>query len=507
MASQGSSRPQRRVKSSLSLPTRIDYLEPLGDYVRGLCRVHGCEKKDTAMVSLATEEAVSNVIQHGYASDDEGSFEISFDVGVTGLTIDIHEKGLPFDPNKLAFCGGSESGEVSDEGRGIGIRLMKGAMDRVEFLNLGKKGKLVRMSKYFSHGRVDRFFSSEELRREHVTEDVPEGPFTVRALASEEALEVSRCAYRAYGYTYIEYIYYPERLWELNEDGHLRSLVAVDGDGRLVGHVALSLSDPEVVIAEMVAAFVNPSCRGQGLLGKLTVAGMEEAEKMGLQFLFVHAVTSHPASQKGAVRSGFVPTGLLLAALFADLEFKSLTGRVGQKESALLMVKSLKGRSPFDVWVPSRYAGLVRSFAGELGREINISEDLVPLPQASGGEGNRYNRVEEFNIAEVRIVSFGEDVFGELRHRLRSYIRDKVDVIYLYLDMECQEAGTFAERCLDLGFFFCGYMPGEMAGRDALILQKLNNVTIDFSRIALADERSIDIMKFIESDMPDIEEE
>lgn len=504
---QRSSQLQRRVKSSLSLPTRIDYLEPLQDYVRGLCQIHGCERKDASLVALAVEEAVSNVIQHGYASDEEGVFEVSFDVGAAGLTIEIREKGLPFDPKKLASYGEREFREASDETCGMGIRLMKGAMDRVEFLNLGKKGKLVRMSKYFRHGRVDRFFSREELQREHVSGDVPLGPFEIRPLKADEALEVSRCAYRAYGYTYREFIYYPERVWDLNEDGHLHSFVAVDGEGRLVGHLALSFSDTGAAIAELAAAFVNPSCRGQGLLGRLTCKVMGEAEKMGLQGLFVHAVTSHPASQKGAARSGFVPTGLLLAALFADLEFKSLTGRVGQKENALLMVKPLRERPRFDVWVPPRYAEMICFLAGEIGREVVVHEDRLPLREVSGGEGNRYYRVEEFNFAEIRIVTFGEDVFQELRYRLGGFIRERVDVVYLYLDMECPQAGAFAARCLDLGFCFCGYMPGEMAGKDALILQKLNNLTIDFSGISLADERAVEIMKFIEGEMPGSEEE
>lgn len=506
-SSQRFSQLQGRVKSSLSLPTRIDYLEPLQDYVRGLCQIHGCDKKDAAMIVLATEEAVSNVIQHGYASDEEGVFEIFFDVGAAGLTIDIHEKGLPFDPKILDSYVGDPPGESPYEGCGVGIRLMKEAMDRVEFVNLGKNGKQVRMSRYFRHGRVDRFFSREELHRDSVPEKIPAAPCEIRALCADEVLEVSRCAYRAYGYSYREFIYYPERVWELNEDGHLRSFVAVDGAGRLVGHVALSLADRGAVIAELAAAFVNPSCRGQGLLGQLTCECMAEGKRMGLQWLFVHAVTSHPASQKGAARSGFVPTGLLLAALFADLEFKSLTGRVGQKESALLMVKPLRNRSRFDVWVPGRYAGRIRVLAGEIGRVVSVHDEPVPLPPVSGGEGNRYYRVEEFNFAEIRIVTFGDDVFAELRHRLRGFVREHVDVVYLYLDMECPQAGTFATRCLDLGFFFSGYMPGELAGRDALILQKLNDVTIDFSALSLADERAVDLMEFIEGDMPADREE
>ena len=383
---------------------------------------------------------------------------------------------------------------------------MKGAMDSVKFLNLGKKGKMVRMYKHFRHARVDRFFSSQELSRQVSPGETSRGPYETRPLCPEDALEVSRCAYRAYGYTYREFIYYPGRICELNEDGRLRSFVAVDADGQIVGHLALSFSEPGARIAEMAAAFVNPSCRGQGLLARLDERVMSEAREMGLQALFVHAVTSHPASQKAAGRDGFVPTGLLLAALFADLEFKALTGRVGQKESALLMVKPLEKREPYRIWVPGRYAGRIRSLAGEMGLHVSVCSEGAPLPPVSGGEGNSYHQVEEFNFAEVRIVTYGEDVLAELRHRLSRFERAGVDVTYLYLDGESREAVSFAEACLDLGFFYCGYMPGEMGGRDALILQKLNKVDVDLSALNLADDRAVDLMKFIEEDMALLEE-
>lgn len=49
------------------------------------------------------EEAVSNVIHHGYESEQGEVFDISFDVGAADLTIEIHDKGLPFDPDTMKY--------------------------------------------------------------------------------------------------------------------------------------------------------------------------------------------------------------------------------------------------------------------------------------------------------------------------------------------------------------------------------------------------------------------
>ena len=493
----------QKIRSSLSLPARIDYLEPIQKYLQSLCHIHGCDEHDSLMVVLAVEEAVSNIIRHGYAADEHGTFEIAFAMGAADLDISIHEKGLPFDPAMMATYGQEDPCPSEDVAKGLGLRLMKGAMDRVEFVNLGKKGKLVKMSKYFKKNRVDAYDSSQKLQRTTAPDTPPvTPPFTIRPLAEDETIEVSRCAYRAYGYTYREFIYYPKKIWELNQEGHLRSFVLVDTKNTLLGHLAISFSTPGATSAELTAAFVDPACRGQRLLNNLTAAVLEEAQQKGLREIFVHAVTSHPASQKGGARSGFLPTGLLLAALFPDLEFKALTGRVVQKESALLMFKLLKNRPPLTLYVPKRYVHIVFDLATSIGRDVCVQETLSPLPDISGGAGNRYYQVDEFNFTEIRIQTFGEDVFEELRHRVRGYIANKTDVIYLYLDMENPLSPAFATRCSTLGFFFCGYAPGEMAGHDALILQRTNALHIDFSAMALAHEQAKKIMECIMADMP-----
>ncbi|EFC91817.1 putative anti-sigma regulatory factor, serine/threonine protein kinase [Dethiosulfovibrio peptidovorans DSM 11002] len=493
------------LRSSVSLPTDLTYLEPLEGFVRGLCRVAGCDQRDTSMVALAIEEAVSNVIQHGYDQGETDVFDVSFDVGAAGIVVEVHDKGLPFDPESFFFKEPLSGGAAPE--RGIGIKLMKGAMDRVEFVNLGKGGKLVRMTKYFRHRRIDSYFTDGELV------DSPEeesflGPFEVRVMKSEEALEISRCAYRAYGYSYREFVYYPERIRELNESGMMRSFVAIDSRNSLVGHLALSFSDLDSVIAEMAAAFVNPSCRGQGILGMMNEMVMAEAERSGLQGLFVHAVTSHVASQRGAAKSGFMSTGILLGALFSDLNFKALAGEVRQRESAAIMYRPLCHRVDYDIWVPDRYVSIVSAIVASCGVNGKVRSSPVSLPERASrrGEGNRAYKVGEFNFGEIRIVDFGQDSLTDLHQRLREFRRDRLDVVYLYLDAEVPEAVPFAEECRRMGFVFSGYLPGELRGHDALILQYLDETSLDPSRINLAGKMGQDILEYIVAEMDEREE-
>jgi len=72
------------------------------------------------MVVLAVEEAVSNVILRGYESEQGEVFDICFDVGAVDLTIGIHDKGLPFDSDKIESYGESDSQAPLDSNHGFG---------------------------------------------------------------------------------------------------------------------------------------------------------------------------------------------------------------------------------------------------------------------------------------------------------------------------------------------------------------------------------------------------
>ena len=86
-----------------------------------------------------------------------------------------------------------------------------------------------------------------------------------------EAIEVSKCIYRAYGYSYgYEHLYYPERLLELNNGGRMHSAVATTEDGEIIGHCALIYWHDNAQIAEMAQGVVKPEYRSQGCFAKLT---------------------------------------------------------------------------------------------------------------------------------------------------------------------------------------------------------------------------------------------
>jgi serine/threonine-protein kinase RsbW len=107
-------------------------------------------------------------------------------------------------------------------------------------------------------------------------------------MQSHEAIEVSKCFYKSYGYSFVyRQIYYPDRIIELNEIGQMESVVAVTPDNEVIGHCALLKWDSRPDVAEIGLAVVKPEFRGQGCLTRLTEHLIERAESEGAKALYV----------------------------------------------------------------------------------------------------------------------------------------------------------------------------------------------------------------------------
>src|SRR5206468_2279399 len=117
---------------------------------------------------------------------------------------------------------------------------------------------------------VTRQLSAPELTPFHDEEPLaPPQTYNIRRLRPGDALAVSQCVYRCYGYSYGNAdLYYPQRIVHLNETGQLVSLIAVDEADAVVGQLALERPDLGP-LAESGQAVVAPAHRGRHLLERL----------------------------------------------------------------------------------------------------------------------------------------------------------------------------------------------------------------------------------------------
>ncbi|MCE5281858.1 MAG: ATP-binding protein [Deltaproteobacteria bacterium] len=455
-------------------------------FVRETARSWGCPESDLYRFDLVIEEAVANVIEFAFEDDENSTFDILCDPLSDGIRVTIRERGLPFDPSQLPSYN-AEADIDSRSNRGMGIFLMKEMMDEVTFNNLGAGGKETIF--------VKRFRTAPAARQEALMD--PDTPlpdagrpkreavsYTVRLMEPQEAIEISKCAYRSHGYSFFtDHIYYPEQIVEMNRNGHMLSAVAVTDDGKFMGHGALVYPFQGSRIAELTYIFVNIEYRGQGCMDRLCNFLYTVPKPSTLDGIYTYSVTNHVFTQRVMAKMDIRDCGFLLATSPATWQFRGIDGDETQRISVALSYRYLTAPRALDLYPPPNHLEMVRSLYRHLSVEHRFPGPASGLPHLP--EGPSRIETEVFGpegCAEVRIVKAGREVVREIRRILRDLCLNQIAAVQLFLRLEDPNTYFLGPEIERLGFFFAGIMPGEMAG-DALILQYLNNVPFDYGKV------------------------
>jgi len=142
-----------------------------------------------------------------------------------------------------------------------------------------------------------------------------------------------------YGHTYVHpEVFAPHRYWDKVERGELIPVVARDGQGEVVGHIALERG-PGTQVAERGEAVVLPSHRRHGLLERMTERLSEEAVSHDLQGIYAEPVTIHTYSQHNDERAGMPVCAVLLGVIgFLVIDRLGLGIEEAQHDIAIVLI-------------------------------------------------------------------------------------------------------------------------------------------------------------------------
>lgn len=125
---------------------KFSNLAPICRFVSDVAKQAGFSEQDAYSIELATNEAATNIIEYAYAGRDDGRIECQIEADVQGVTVVLRDWGEPFDVDGVPesdFSGPLERLKL----RGAGLKLIRGAMDEVEFKPLPGQGNLLTMRK------------------------------------------------------------------------------------------------------------------------------------------------------------------------------------------------------------------------------------------------------------------------------------------------------------------------------------------------------------------------
>ena len=486
----------------MTVPGDMSYLPVCQSCVRAFAKKIGFDGRELSDIELSVEEAVSNVIEHAFDPQQAETFDIICRRIPLGLMIAIKEKGIPFDPAALPQY--DPAALLQDESAtGLGLFLMKKAMDEVSFHNLGPEGKETRLTKYLGTKNIEQYFSADELKPHD--EAPPQQAaraerieYDVRLLRPEEAIEVSKCAYKSHGYTFFDdHIYYPERIVELNNNGEMISAVGVTKDNVFMGHAALFYPTPGARIAEWTFGFVNPEFRSQGFLKRSYQFLTDVPKPWPLAGFYSYCVTNHEISQKTVAKFGINDCGILLATSPATWEFKGIESDTSQRMSVVLSFKYLGKPEPLTLYAPAHHRQMIERLYAHIGCQHRFAEpgpgQAAPQPVASVMETS-VNMSE--SCADITIRRCGSQAPQELRALVRDLCLKQIATLNLFISLEDPATFSMTAEFEKLGFFFAGILPCGDIG-DTLILQYLNNVPLSYDKLVIYTDMAREILAYI----------
>lgn len=496
--------------SKLVVPNSLSYLSAIQSYSSEVAVKLGFQKNDVEKIMLALEEAVVNVVKHSFEPGERATYEIIFECMTTGLKIRIKDKGLPFASSivpEYSAPADIDSTPVS----GLGSFLMKKSVDEVVFQNLGREGKEFQLIKYLPYKNIVDYQGVSEMEMYPAPGARKEEPFRkkayiVRLMELSESFEVSKLFYRAYGYSYsIDSIYYPDKFAQLIKDGLVISVVTVTEDNRIVGHLALVKDHPSDRIAEAAMAVVEPDFRGQGCQNRMMARLIEESKRVGLFGVHSKAVTAHPYAQKAGQKAGFKRVALAVGVIPADRVYKGMEVVSSQRGSVAYGYLPILNPTGIKLYPPEHH----KPFVEKIYQNVGLQRTFVhSAPSFSDSRLEETSLVKTtisygYNKAAIEIERYGRNIVEEIKMTLRELCIKKIEEMTLNLRLEDPLTAVYCSRFEEMGFFIAGILPFYHFG-DTLILQYLNNIVVDYHKIAVASEALEEIRAYVKARDPNL---
>ncbi len=117
----------------------IENLKGVRDFIRGSLRNHGVPDLQIGEIVLALDEMCSNLMIHAHHCNADDLFELNINVSKGDpIVFEIIDDGTVFDINQFSE---PDLGNLIHEKRkgGLGIRLVKSIMDKIEYQNRSGK--------------------------------------------------------------------------------------------------------------------------------------------------------------------------------------------------------------------------------------------------------------------------------------------------------------------------------------------------------------------------------
>ena len=135
-------------QQNLTIESKTEHLIEVRDFIASAAREFGFSDEEVSKISLAIDEACTNIIKHAYGFDPTQQIGIIVRGGNGTFEVLITDHGRQFNPSSVPSPDMKEYLTNFRRG-GLGVYLMRSLMDKVEYSIRPGKNE-VRLVKYLS---------------------------------------------------------------------------------------------------------------------------------------------------------------------------------------------------------------------------------------------------------------------------------------------------------------------------------------------------------------------
>lgn len=430
------------------------------------------------LMELAIEESFNTILQliHGDINlggdwAAAGEFEIHICIQNQTLQVRITDDDLPYDFAMLPQFTPSNLGQTDADIRGLSVFILQNIVDKVRVLPPSVHGQSLELEWQLPESDATMTsVTATEQSHGWQREDI-----SLRGLQAADGIYVARLMHQNYGYTYVNSdLYIAEKIGQRSADGRLYSHVAVTPDEELVGHCAIMKTRADADLLELGAAVVAPPYQGLGIFNRLWASLEQQLPQRSEKAVCVHAVSTHPYTQKIVLQHAYVMCALMLAYTPVSMQLKSIhTLQDAQRGSVFYCCKLLQPVAPMAVYLPESESKQLMAVAQQLGLPLLNQADADWVANSAHTELH-YHVEASLNIAYLSVGHWCGDSLAEIHSVLRQLCRAHIDAVYALLDLSQADARLFYQDLTALGFISGGLMPYSPYPA-TLMLQYVNN--------------------------------
>jgi hypothetical protein len=310
-----------------------------------------------------------------------------------------------------------------------------------------------------------------------------------------DAAAIARCFLEVYGHHYVHAeVFSTRRYGDKVERGELIPAVARDGEGEVIGHIALE-REPGMQVAERGEAVVRTAHRGHGLLERMTARLREEAPKHDLHGIYAEPLTIHTFSQRNDARAGMPVCAVLLGANPEDVRPKGVPSpTAGQRQSYLRTFRFVQPPAPRIIYAPAPYRDMLLKLYASLDVTVAPGESA-----AAAADSRTSIKVNDRGYGLISFQRIGPNAAIELAQALRDVRALGARSVQLSAPVADPGLPALTDAARTLGFFFCGLGPSFADGADTFLLQWLSE-PLDTGKLQLFTEPAKELVAFIDRD-------